>query len=165
MTTTEKIKLVKDNFNRAYLKGVRAMLNDEGAYLSFICVLTAIEALGGFLCPGSGNGPRFREFVRRYFPDPYPAQRNSLWSFRNAMVHGFSPGPYKLTHYHHELHLERDGGYTILNAEDFYDALASASKQYFSKLENDTALQAAFEERASDPKAGIWIVGPPTGTP
>jgi hypothetical protein len=165
MTTKEKIKVVTHYFDLIYLKGVPTMLNDNAAYLSFICVLTAIEALGGFLNPKFRNGPRFKEFVKRYLPDPYQAEADSLWDFRNAVVHGFSPGPYKLTHHQHKLHLKQDGGCTILNADDFFDALESAYRQYFRELENDTALQEAFEERVSDPKTGILIVGPPTGTP
>jgi hypothetical protein len=80
MTTQDLIAHVAANFSRIYLGGVPSLLNDDGAFLSFICSLTAIEALGGFLSPKAGNGERFRVFVQRYFPEPHPAQSDSLWN-------------------------------------------------------------------------------------
>jgi hypothetical protein len=165
MSTNELIKLVAANFGRIYLGGIPSLLNDDGAFLSFICSLTATEALGGFLSPNLGNGPRFKTFVQRYFPDPYPAQVEDLWKLRNAAVHGFSAGPYKLTHHNSHVHLTQDGGLTVLNAEDFYATLVSASKRYFDDLGKDAVLQAAFVERANDPETGVLIVGPMTGKP
>lgn len=165
MTTTDLIKHVAGNFGRIYLGGIPSLLNDDGAFLSFICTLTATEALGGFLSPTLGNGPRFKTFVQRYFPDPYPAQADVLWKLRNAAVHGFSPGPYKLTHHNSHLHLTQDGGLTVLNAEDFYAALVSASKRYFDDVAKDPGLQNAFAQRANDSDAGVLVVGPLTGAP
>jgi hypothetical protein len=165
MNVDDLIKLVAANFGRIYLGGIPSLLNDSGAFLSFICTLTATEALGGFLSPTLGNGLRFRTFVQRYFPAPYPAQADALWKLRNATVHGFSAGPYKLTHHNSHLHLTQDGGTMVLNAEDFYATLVSASKQYFDDLSTDAALQAAFLERVNDPDTGVLVVGPVTGTP
>ena len=163
MNTINLIKHVTANFGRIYLGGIPSLLNDDGAFLSFICSLTAIEALGGFLSPSLGNGPRFKTFIQRYFPDPYPAQADVLWKLRNTAVHGFSPGPYKLTHHNSHLHLTQDGGLTILNAEDFYATLVSASKRYFDDIAKDPVLQNAFVQRANDPEAGVLVVGPLTG--
>jgi hypothetical protein len=164
MSTNDLTKMVAANFGRIYLGGIPSLLNNDGAFLSFICALTAIEALGGFLSPKLKNGPRFKTFVQRYFPDPYPAQADVLWRFRNAVVHGFSPGPYKLTHHNSHLHLTQDGGVTVLNAEDFYATLVSAAKRYFDDVDKGTALQAAFVERANDPDTGLLVVAPMIGT-
>ena len=165
MNTKDLINHVAAHFGRIYLGGIPCLLNDDGAFLSFICTLTATEALGGFLNPKLANGPRFRTFVQSYFPDPYPMQAEALWKLRNAAVHGFSPEPYKLTHHNSHLHLTQDGGLTILNAEDFYATLVSASKRYFDDVGSRTALQPAFVERANDPKTGLLTVGLLTGTP
>ena len=165
MNTKDLINHVAANFGRVYLGGIPCLLNDDGAFLSFICTLTATEALGGFLSPKLGNGPRFRIFVQSYFPDPYPMQADALWKLRNAAVHGFSPRPYKLTHHNSHLHLTQDGGLMVLNAEDFYATLVSSSKRYFDDLDKDAALQAAFVERANDPDTGVLVVAPLTGTP
>ncbi len=165
MSTPDLIKHVAGNFGRIYLGGIPCLLNDDGAFLSFICSLTAIEALGGFLKPNEGNGARFRGFLKDYFADPYPSHADPLWKLRNAAVHGFSPGPYKLTHHNSQVHLTTDGGLTVLNAEDFYAALVTASKRYFDALLKDAALQAAFEERSKDPDTGVLVVAPASGKP
>ena len=165
MSTQDLITHVAANFSRIYLGGIPSLLNDDGAFLSFIFSLTAIEALGGFLSPKVGNGARFKTFVQRYLPDPYPAQSDALWKLRNAAVHGFSPGPYSLTHHNSHVHLTQNAGRTVLNAEDFYATLVSASKRYFDDLRSDTGLQAAFVERTQDPETGVLVVGPATAAP
>lgn len=165
MNTKDLIKHVAANFGRIYLGGIPSLLNDDGAFLSFICTLTATEALGGFLSPTIRNGPRFKTFVQRYFSDPYPAQAEALWRLRNAAVHGFSAGPYKLTHHNSQLHLTQDEGLMVLNAEDFYAALVSATKRYFDDVAKDPSLQNEFIQRANDPETGVLVVGPLKGTP
>jgi hypothetical protein len=166
MAIADIITTVHANFSRIYLGGIPSLLDDSGgAFLSFICTLTATEALGGFLKPKEGNGPRFKAFVHTYFPAPLNGQGDMLWKLRNAAVHGFSPGPYKLTHHDSHVHLTVDGGQTVLNAEDFYAALVAAAKKYFDALRGDAALQAAFAERAQDPSTGVLVVGPMSGKP
>jgi hypothetical protein len=165
MNTNDLIRHIMANFGRIYLGGIPSLLNDDGAFLSFICCLTAIETLAGFLSPSLKNGPRFKTFIQRYFPDPYPAQADDLWKLRNAIVHGFSTGPYKLIHHKSHLHLTKDGGRTILNAEDVYATLVFASKRYFDEVAKDPILQNAFLKRANDPATGVLFVGPLTGTP
>ena len=162
MADNQLVAHVAANFSRIYLGGIPSLLNDDGAFLSFICTLTAIEALAGFLSPSPENGTRFKTFVQSYLPDPYPADAVRLWKFRNAIVHAFSPGPYKLTHHNSHLHLKQDGGQTILNAEDFYAAVVSASKRFFDDVAKDPAIQNIFIQRAKD---GFLVVGPLTGIP
>jgi hypothetical protein len=165
MNQADLIQLVQRNFGGIYLGGIPSLLNDDGAFLSFICTLTAMEALGGFMRPKDGNGVRFRHFVSTYYPDPYPRQADRLWRFRNAAVHGFSPGPYKVTHHNSHLHMTTDGGSTVLNAEDFYAALVTASKRYFDALQVDATLRATFVERTQDPDTGVLLVAPAAGAP
>jgi len=165
MTTDELISHVHANYAQIYLGGIPSTLNDDAAFLSFICTLTAIEALGGFLKPSEKNGPRFKGFILAYFPSAYHAQVDVLWRFRNAAVHGFSPGPYKLTHHNGHLHMTVDGGLTVLNAEDFYAALVTASERYFADLKSDAALQSSFQQRANDTNTGVLGVAPLTGGP
>ncbi len=142
MTTDELISHVHANYARIYLGGIPSTLNDDAAFLSFICTLIAVEALGGFLKPSEKNGPRFKGFILGYFPQAYHAHVEALWRFRNAAVHGFSPGPFKLTHHNGHLHMTQDGGLIVLNAENFYAALVEASETYFTDVRNDVALQA-----------------------
>jgi hypothetical protein len=152
--------VVKTNFSRVYLGGIPSLLNDDGAFMSFICCLTAMEALGGFIEPGAGNAVRFKAFISRYMPEPLSRQAGELWKLRNAAVHGFSPGPYALTHHSTLAHLSASNGRTVLNAEDFYAALVVATKRYFDDLECDEALQAAFDRRMNDPDTGVMVVAP-----
>ena len=164
-TTVELIDQVHANYARIYLGGIPSTLNDNAAFLSFICTLTAIEALGGFLKPSEGNGARFKGFVLAYFPAQYHAGVDDLWKFRNAAVHGFSPGPYKVTHHNSHVHMTTDGGQIVLNAEDFYADLVASSACYFAALRSDTALQAMFVQRTNDPSTGLLAVGPLSGAP
>jgi|SRR5579863_3968408 len=166
MSTDNLIRTVHRNFSLIYLGGFPSPLNDGGgAFLSFICTLTGTEALAGFSRPKDNNGPRFRAFVKDYFPRPLDGQTDSLWGFRNAAIHGFSPGPYKVIHHRSNLHLTTDGGLIVLNAEDFYAAFVIEAKKYFDALQGDASLRAAFEERAQDPDTGVLMVGPLTGKP
>jgi hypothetical protein len=165
MTTSELVQHVRALFSRAYLGGIPSSLNDNAAFLSFVCCLTAIEALGGFVRPSAGNGARFKGFVRDFFPPEYQSHSSALWKLRNAAVHGFSPGPYGLTHHNGHLHMTSHNGTTVLNAEDFYAALVVASERYFTKLASDVVLQKAFAKRAADPETGIMVVGPMGGNP
>lgn len=162
-TISELINHVHANYARIYLGGIPSTLNDNAAFLSFICTLTAIEALGGFLKPDEGNGTRFKGFVLTYYPAPYHAEVEDLWKFRNAAVHGFSPGPYKLTHHNSHVHMTSDGGRVVLNAEDFYADLVASSARYFTALRCDEALQALFNKRINDTSTGLLAVGPLSG--
>ncbi len=106
----QQIAFVRREFGRIYLGGIPSLLNSDGAFLSFICVLTAIEALAGFRHPRLKNGPRFRRFVEEYFPQELKSLSPKLWSFRNSMIHGFQPGPFAITHHNSQLHLTTQNG-------------------------------------------------------
>jgi hypothetical protein len=123
----------------------------------------AIESLGAFMKPRGKNRDRFKTCVQSYLPEPLRSQADELWEFRNAMVHAFSPGPYVLTHFNRNLHLTRHrDGRTVLNAEDFYEAMVKASERYFGALASDAQLQFAFIQRLGD--RGEVVVVPSSGT-
>jgi hypothetical protein len=165
MRTEELISHVHTHYAQIYLSGIPSTLNKDAAFLSFICTLTAVEALGGFLKPGEKNESRFKSFILSYFPKSYHAHANALWKLRNAAVHGFSPGPYKLTHHNGHLHMTIYDHHPVLNAEDFYAALVVASERYFTELKKDRALQASFLERVNDSDTSVLEVDPLTGLP
>jgi hypothetical protein len=167
MKVNELIEKVHANFGRYVLGGIPCLPNNDGAFLSFICCLTATEALGGLVNPKGANRDRLGQFVSDYFPEPLRFQAERLWDLRNALVHGYSPGPaYKLTHHEQRAHLTTTAdGLPVLNAEDFYAALVFAAKNYFDKLRGDAALQAAFVERLDDAKTSYLDVGSATINP
>ena len=61
-TVGELIEEVRTEFDRAYLGGIPGLLTEDGAFLSFVAVLTGTEALAGFVAPSLSNGERFRQF-------------------------------------------------------------------------------------------------------
>jgi hypothetical protein len=150
--------------DRIYLGGIPQLISDETAFLSFVCMLTGIEALAGYWKPelsGQGsNGERFRGFVKEYFVDAYHEQADNLWSFRNGMIHGFAPRCFALTHHNSRTHFRKTSdGALVLNAEDFYAAFLAAASKYFSDLETRPVLQQSFRARLADRDGGAIAVG------
>lgn len=162
MSLDPQTPVIRQWFERIYLGGIPQMINDELAFLSFICVLTAVEALAGYRYGSSGGaGDRFRDFVTSYFAPEYRDHASDLWDFRNGMVHGFSPRRFALTHHNSRFHLSQtSAGATILNAEDFYGALVDATRRYFGELERRADLQVLFAERLGSRGGGGIGVGP-----
>ena len=159
------VESVRNWFNRIYLGGIPQLMTNDTAFLSFICTLTAIEALAGYRYAGSddkpGPGARFRDFVQNYFTNEYSVLADDLWNFRKGMIHGFCPRRFALTQHQSHLHLRSTtSGGIVLNAEDFYAALLHASKRYFNELESSAELQATCEARIRSPHGGGIGVGP-----
>ena len=161
-TLEQPIKHLHVYFSRIYLGAIPQLINDEAAFLSFICVCTGIEALAGYRHPHENNGLRFEKFVAAYFPPPYNSWAQKLWCFRNNMVHAFNPGKdFMIAHHQSYNHLRPySDGRTILNAEEFYAALLIATRAYFEDLQSNETLQKFFKERIDDPKGGLLNVGP-----
>jgi hypothetical protein len=151
------------HFSQMYLNGIPHLIRDETAILSFVVTLCATEALAGYRYAntlGKNSGARFNAFVSAYFPPEYaPFASGRLWRFRCRLVHGFSPAGFALVHYHREVHLttERRTNNPFLNAEDFYDALRSASHKFFAEVRADASLRQLFNARLNDPKHGGHI--------
>jgi len=149
-------------FSQIYLGGIPPIITDDSAYLSFICMLAAVEALAGYRYDCEGAGKRFRNFVEAYFPNAYLEHVDGLWDFRNKIVHAFSPKYFVLTHHHSELHLSKTGNGIILNAEDFYSALLVAAQKYFAEVRSKSNLKEALIRRLQSSDGGSIMVGPVT---
>ncbi len=154
-------------FARIYLGGIPRLLNDDGAFLSFICVCSGVEALAGYRHPDvKENGTRFKEFLREYFAAPYGSMSEQLWAFRNSMVHAFSPGQhFALVHHQSQNHFrthrdKSEAKLTVLNAEDFYAAFLVGAQTYFQGLRSSSELQELFRKRVQDAGGGLIAVGP-----
>lgn len=160
----QQITNIVNWFKHHYLDGVPLLIRDETAFLSFICILAGVEALGGYYDPAASglgaNGQRFRQFVTKYFPSPYQPNASKLWDFRNGMAHGFSPRQFALTHHNSSVHFRQtNDGAIILNAEDFYTAFLTASNAYFADLSASTDLQTKFLSRIASQQGGSFTVG------
>jgi hypothetical protein len=169
-----RISSVTSWFHRIYLGGIPQIIQDETAFLSFLCMMTAIDALAGYWDPdrsGQGSsGARCRDFVQQYFPSGYdPAD---LWDFRNGMAHGFTPRKFALAHHNGAVHFQTTAnGAKILNAENVFADLVGATTKYFSDLAGSPDLQSRFLKRLDSNSGGgidvgpIEIISPPTGGP
>jgi len=157
-----EVERVFTSFSQIYLGGIPAIITDDSAFLSFVCVLTATEALAGYRYGEEKSGARFKRFVANYFPIPYREYADDLWEFRNAMVHAFSTGEFTLTHHRSELNLFKLPNDTVvLNAEDFYGALLSAAQAYFEEVRKTPELQDELLGRALSARGGpIAMVSP-----
>jgi hypothetical protein len=158
----DRLRTLRRWFDRIYLGGIPQLSPNDTAFLGFICILTAVEALAGYRYADSmGNGARFREFVKNYFPQGLAALADDLWDFRNGMIHGFSPRRFALTEHQSHLHLARTlSGAPLLNFEDCYAALLQAANKYFAELEASDELQAVCLERIGSKNGGNIGVGP-----
>lgn len=138
------------HFDQYYLAVIPRLLNDEGLFLAFVAMLSAVEALAGAFAPERGTGERFRAFVSRYFPETYRPHVNALWEVRNKLVHSFNPGPMMILCHNSRMHLSAASGVYMLNAEDFYADMLAASRRYFQELYADEQLQRNFTKRLAD---------------
>ena len=117
-------------------------------------MLAAVESLAGTYMPDQGTGERFRAFVSTFFPKTYESHVEQLWKFRNRMIHSFNPSPFMILCRSSRMHLCNASGVRMLNAEDFYADLVTASRAYFSALYSDPELQRRFGRRVTSDDGG-----------
>jgi len=137
------------HFDQFYLGVIPRLLNEEGMFLAFVSILNGIESLAGVYAPDLGTGERFREFVVNYFPASYTPYKDQLWKFRNLMIHAFNPGDFLILCHQSRMHLSEASGKRMLNVEDFYADMVSASRNYFLALYSEAELQKRFAKRIS----------------
>lgn len=74
------------------------------------------------------------------------------------MIHSFNPGPFALTCHTSRNHLKtmptKVGDVPILNVEDFFSTLLTASQNYFESLLVNKDLQANFTKRIAHKEGG-----------
>jgi hypothetical protein len=154
-TLLDEIDGYRAHFDTMYVGGIPHLLNEDGAYLAYLAIVSATDALAGLFSPAKPTGERFRLFVERYFPEDHRPYANRLWDLRNAIVHSFNPGPdFALTIHASRQHLKSPLGLVTLNAEDLFAALLIASRSYFESLLNDPQLQDNFQKRVAATDGG-----------
>jgi hypothetical protein len=145
-------------FTEIYVAGIPLIIRDRTAFLAFICMLTATDALAGYRYNHPKPGPRFRRFLRTYFPPSYASHVPKLWLFRCRMVHGFSPAYFTLTHHDPRTHLSRSAiGDTTLNAESFHQDFARAATTFFAEVRASSQRQKQMLARLTDIAQGGGI--------
>ena len=153
-STQSDIEEFRLHFGQIYCDGIRRLLNEEGMFLAFLAILTAVEALAGLFAPQLETGERFRRFVIRFFPHAHGAIADQLWKSRNLMVHAFNPGPIGLVCGQPHVHLTSRLGILTINVDDFFSAFDTAAKGYFEALANDGELRRLFVRRLADEDGG-----------
>lgn len=142
------------HFDQYYLGVIPRLLDEEGLFLAFLSMLAAVESLAGTYMPDQGTGERFRAFVSAFFPKTYEPHVEQLWKFRNRMIHSFNPSPFMSLCRNSRMHLCEASGVRMLNAEDFYADLVTASRAYFIALYSDLELQRRFGRRVTSDDGG-----------
>jgi hypothetical protein len=161
----ERIDITLAHFRQAHLDGGPHLFRAETAFRSFLCTLSAIEALAGyrFGAEGVGSGERFRRFVMTYFPPAYHEHAERLWDFRNGMIHAFSPRRMSIIRGVPGAHLTCDASETpVLNAENLFADMQSAADTYVAELRTRADLQTAFLRRLDSADGGgihVAVVG------
>jgi hypothetical protein len=160
MALVDEIQNAHHRFSEVFIGGIPRLLNADGAYLSFICVFSGVEALASYRYPNQrSNGARFQSFVHEYFEPRYGVLAPQLWGLRNSLVHGFGPRHFGLCHHESDRHFtEHAPNIKVLNAEDVYAAFVTAAERYFIHLKSDVSLQEFFERRLNDPDGGSMYV-------
>jgi hypothetical protein len=143
-------------FEDTYLKGIPALLKDnQTAFLSFLCVVAATDALAGYRYDDRQVGDRFRKFIENYFPLKYFSHARNLYLFRCRMLHNFSPAYFSLTHAASHLHLGPSPiGDTVLSDDMFFDDMKLAAERYFVELRASTPLQSLMLARLQNLQEG-----------
>lgn len=147
----------RHHFDNIFVGGIPKLFTEEAAFLSFVTMLTAIDALAGLMAPSKPVGERFQIFIKQYFPSEYSPLAEKLWAFRNTMIHSFSPGECLISCHTSRLHLKIVNGALFLNAENLFGAFLHASNAYFDKLENDQQLKKNFVTRVNQIGGGAPV--------
>ena len=161
----ERIEVTLAHFRQAHLDGGPRLFTAETAFLSFLCTLSATEALAGyrFAAEGLRTGERFRRFITTYFRPAYHEHAERLWDFRNGMIHAFSPRRMSIIRGAPGAHLTSDATDTpVLNAENFFADMEAAAQAYFAELRARPDLQDAFLHRLESAEGGgihVAVVG------
>lgn len=153
-------------FNRIYLEGIPILLKqNETAFLSFLCVAAATDALAAYCYEIEDVGDRFRRFVERYFPEEYKAHAANLYLFRCRMLHNFSPAHFRLIHATAHAHLQKsEVGDYFLDDGSFFSHMREAAQRFFEDLRQDESLQVKMLARLRNlDRGGSIYVGSTTG--
>jgi len=146
-------------FRQIYLEGVPFLLRqNETAFLSFVCSVTAIDALAAYRYTNENVGERFSNFVTEYFPSEYKPHAANLYKFRCRLLHNFSPAHFSLVHAMPEKHLLLSPiNDTVLDDGSFFDHLRFAADRYFEELLRSPSLQHDVLARLNNHKNGGTI--------
>jgi hypothetical protein len=149
----EAIESARNNFRTIYLGGIPYLLKqNETAFLSFVCMCAAIDALAGWSYPADVSvADRFAGFIRTRFATEYEGHAVNLYTLRCRVLHNLSPAHFALIHSQRYVHLKPSpiGGHFLSNDRLFAD-LQNAAESFFCELTTNEAMQATMLARLED---------------
>lgn len=136
---TDEIQAAIRGFREIILGGIPVLIRqNETAFLSFMCSVAAIDALGSYRYATGGVGVRFKSFIRDYFPATYTPHADNLYRLRCHLLHNFSPAYFTLVHAAPAQHLQRSSiGDTVLSDDAFFFDLRDAAERFFAEVHAD----------------------------
>ncbi len=152
MAMTPQIQAAIRGFSEIILGGVpRLLRQNETAFLSFMCMVAAIDALSGYRYRTARVGDRFRDFIGEYFPASYAPHAGNLYLLRCRILHNFSPAYFTLTHANPTAHLQMSAiGDVVLSDDVLFADLANAAAKFFGEVQTDPGRQDAMNARLLD---------------
>lgn len=143
MPITPEIQAAIRGFRDIILGGVPILLRqNETAFLSIMCTLTAIDALAGYCYTTNKVGKRYKAFIRKYFPASYLPHIENLFKLRCRILHNFSPAYFSLVHASPAMHLQPSNiGDTYISDDVFFNDMNTAALQFFKEVEQDVNRQ------------------------
>ncbi len=147
-------------FRQIIIGGIPLMLRqNETAFLSFMCVAAATDALSSWRYEDgrdvANGGERFARFVRDYFPPAYREHADRLYVFRCRTLHNFSPAHFTVVHARSDLHLAPSAiGDLVLDDATFYADMRAAAERYLGELAFSPDLQAKMLARLENVDRG-----------
>ena len=156
MAMTPQIESAIRGFNNIILTGVPILLmQNETAFLSFMCSVAAIDALAGYRYTTNDVGERFENFITVYFTTAYASHAQKLYLFRCRLLHNFSPAYFTVTHANPTAHLTTSTiGGTVLSDDVFFSDLKAAAKKLFHEVQSDNSRQDVMNARLSNLERG-----------
>jgi hypothetical protein len=154
MAMTPQIQSAIRGFNEIILEGVPILLRqNETAFLSFMCSVTAIDALAGYRY--TTDNERFQNFIQEYFPFAYASHADNLYLLRCRLLHNFSPAYFSLVHADPAAHLGKSTiGDTVLSDDVFFADLQAAAKKFFGEVHSDIGRQDVMNARLANLNKG-----------
>jgi hypothetical protein len=159
---TPEIESAIAGFKTIILGGVPILLQrNETAFLSFMCSLSALDALSGYRSSDNDVSKRYAQFIADYFPSPYQPHADDLYVLRCRMLHNFSPARFVLRHAAPLDHLKHDAsGVTMLSDEVFFHDLREGALLFFDEVSKDRTRQDTMNARLTDVARGGAIFSP-----
>jgi hypothetical protein len=139
-------------FREVFFKGLPVMLaQNETAFLSFMCITAATDALSAYRYDTDNVKERFTKFIGEYYDHAYKPHAANFYNFRCRVLHNFSPAYFTLSHGSRGQHLKPSpiGDYVLEDVVLFKD-MKDAAEKYFADLVASADLQAKMLARVAD---------------